>query len=600
VTTSITVPSNITTVNGNNFTISGTDTGSPQFNGAILTNASAGQTMNIQNLTVSGPVDGFQLCTNSNFLLYGILFNDASGTVDNVIVDHIFQFQNGAFGSCQTGRAIRAEGITGARTVTITNTTARDYQKTAFEARSIGTGSMTMNVSNSTAGPPHSLEGLMAQNGVTYVGAAGTVANNTIFASGDAQPGVGGNSAGTGVLLSGAHDVTVTNNTLTSPAAPRPGGDIGISVSAGSSTGIVISFNKVDRLRPDVPDTSGLGIDVFTPDGSRATLMCNTFSQWITNVVGAEQIACTPLPNGTECQAYSAPAPVVDSGKNYEQTEPFNIIDATPFTWTVDSGTLPPGLSLSSGGAITGTPTAPGTYNFTMQLVDSTGLTATQAQTITIASGGCAPAENPSITIKKSPSSQTVARGGTATFHITVTNTGNVTLTNVSVSDPNSANCNRDLGTLAAGASTTYTCTRSNVRKKFVNTAEAVGTAPSGTTVRASARAAVTVAAIQIVKGPNAQHAVNGVARFRITVTNIGNVRLRKVRVADPSTPGCNRRLGTLAAGASKTFSCTRQNVTKSFLNRAGVVGTAPNGRISVTDVDAAAVLVTKKPVFTG
>jgi hypothetical protein len=40
--------------------------------------------------------------------------------------------------------------------------------------------------------------------------------------------------------------------------------------------------------------------------------------------------------------------------------------------------------------------------------------------------------------------------------------------------------------------------------------------------------------------------------------------------------------------------------VTKSFLNRAGVVGTAPNGRIRVTDVDAAAVLVTKKPVFTG
>ena len=47
----------------------------------------------------------------------------------------------------------------------------------------------------------------------------------------------------------------------------------------------------------------GLGIDVFTPDGSNATLICNTFSQWITNVVGAEQIACTPLPNGAECQA---------------------------------------------------------------------------------------------------------------------------------------------------------------------------------------------------------------------------------------------------------------------------------------------------------
>jgi uncharacterized repeat protein (TIGR01451 family) len=266
-----------------------------------------------------------------------------------------------------------------------------------FEAR----GSTIMNVSGSTAGPSHPLEGLIAQNGVSIVGAAGTVENNTIFGSGDAQAGVGGNSAGTAVLLFGAHDVTVTNNTLTSPAAPRPGTDVGISVAA-RSTGIVISFNKVNRVGPDVPDTSGIGIDVFTPGGSMATLICNTFSNWKTNVVGAEQISCTPLPNGIECQAYSAPAPAVDSGKNYDPTTPLfanpdvlprlgdGIIDAAPFTWTVDSGSLPPGLSLSSGGAITGTPTAAGTFNFTMKVVDSTGLTATQAQTITIAPD-CAP-----------------------------------------------------------------------------------------------------------------------------------------------------------------------------------------------------------------
>ena len=137
-------------------------------------------------------------------MLYGIFFNGAGGgSVTNVTVDHIFQFQNGAFGSCQTGRAIRADN---SGTVTITNTVVRDYQKSGFEAR----GSTIMNLSGSTAGPSHPLEGLIAQNGVSIVGAAGTVANNTIFGSGDAQPGVGGNGAGTAVLLSGAHDVTVT------------------------------------------------------------------------------------------------------------------------------------------------------------------------------------------------------------------------------------------------------------------------------------------------------------------------------------------------------------------------------------------------------
>jgi uncharacterized repeat protein (TIGR01451 family) len=404
VTSPITVPPTITTVDGGGHIISATDLANPadptdhtipQWNGGIVTNAGAGQTMNIKNVTITGPAAGFSLCNNSGNVLYGIFFNGAGGgSVTNVTVDHIFQFQNGAFGSCQTGRAIRADN---SGTITITGTTVRDYQKSGFEAR----GSTIMNLSGSTAGPSHALEGLIAQNGVSIVGAAGTVENNTIFGSGYTQS-VGGPGASTAVLLFGAHDVTVTNNTLTSPAAPRPGTDVGISVVV-RSTGIVISFNRVNRLGPDAPDDVGLGIDVFTPDGSTATLICNTFSQWKINVVGAEQIACTPLPSGTVCRAYSAPAPVVDSGKNYGQTplrftdpdvlplaDPV-IVDATPFIWTVDSGSLPPGLSLSSAGAITGTPTTAGTSNFTLKVVDSTGLTATQAQTITIAPQNCTP-----------------------------------------------------------------------------------------------------------------------------------------------------------------------------------------------------------------
>jgi uncharacterized repeat protein (TIGR01451 family) len=421
VTTSLTVPATITTVDGGGHIISATDlngadpsvhTPIPQWNGGIVTNT-PGQAMNIRNVTITGPAAGFSLCNNSGNVLYGIYFNGAAGgSVTNVTVDHIFQFQNGAFASCQTGRAIRADS---SGTITITGTTVRDYQKSGFEAR----GSTIMNVSGSTAGPSHPLEGLIAQNGVTIFGAGGTVKNNTIFGSGDeglSPPGCGNCSpaAGTAVLLLAAHDVTVTNNTLTSPVAPRPGTDIGISVS-GNSTGIVISFNRVNRLGPDVPDPDGIGIDVFTPDDSKATLICNTFSKWKINVVGAEQIACTPLPKGIECQAYSAPAPDVESGKNYEQTRPFDIIDATPFTWTVDSGALPPGLSMSSAGAITGTPTAAGTFKFTMKLVDSTGLTDTQAQIIAIAPDGCP-------TVDKEADSPTVTAGGLAGYRITVTN----------------------------------------------------------------------------------------------------------------------------------------------------------------------------------
>jgi hypothetical protein len=366
----ITVPASITTIDGGGHTISADDAGAPQFNGGVLTNAGPGQTMNIENLTISGPAAGFQLCTNSTNVLYGIFFNDASGSVDNVTVEHIFQFQNGAFGSCQTGRAIRADGAGSAQTITITNTVVTDYQKSGFEAR----GSMTMNLSGSTAGPPHPLAGLIAQNAVSIVGASATIANNTIIGSGDEQPGVGGGTDGTGVLLFGANNVTVDHNTITGG-----GTDIGVSVTAGS-TNISISFNQVGRTGPDSPDPTGHGIQV--DPGSTATLICNTFSGWNTNIVGAIQMSCTPLPDGTECETYSANELSVEGG-------------TAPFTWSVESGTLPPGVSLSpSDASITGTPTEAGSFTFTPLVADSSEptLTATQAQTITIAPDCAAPA----------------------------------------------------------------------------------------------------------------------------------------------------------------------------------------------------------------
>lgn len=73
-------------------------------------------------------------------------------------------------------------------------------------------------------------------------------------------------------------------------------------------------------------------------------------------------------------------------GTAYSQT--ISLAGGTsPITWSVSSGSLPPGLSLNSGtGVISGTLTAIGTYSFTIKATDSTGASTTKALSIQVSS----------------------------------------------------------------------------------------------------------------------------------------------------------------------------------------------------------------------
>jgi len=56
----------------------------------------------------------------------------------------------------------------------------------------------------------------------------------------------------------------------------------------------------------------------------------------------------------------------------------------SPYLWSISVGSLPPGLTMSIVGSITGTPTAAGTWNFTVKVTDSTAQTSTKALSITV------------------------------------------------------------------------------------------------------------------------------------------------------------------------------------------------------------------------
>src|SRR5262249_21242880 len=78
----------------------------------------------------------------------------------------------------------------------------------------------------------------------------------------------------------------------------------------------------------------------------------------------------SPLPNGTVSTAYSQS--LVATG------------GTPPYMWSVTSGTPPAGLTLSAAGTISGTPTAAGAANFTVQVRDNASRTVTKPLAITI------------------------------------------------------------------------------------------------------------------------------------------------------------------------------------------------------------------------
>jgi hypothetical protein len=120
--------------------------------------------------------------------------------------------------------------------------------------------------------------------------------------------------------------------------------------------------------------------------GSEATLTCNTFSGWATDLSGATQAPCittTSVPGGSTGTPYSATITTVGG--------------TAPYTYRITSGTVPPGLTLAPDGTLSGTPTAAGTYTFIVQSTDAHGATDTQQMTVTISAPTSATTQGPPV-----------------------------------------------------------------------------------------------------------------------------------------------------------------------------------------------------------
>jgi len=201
---------------------------------------------------------------------------------------------------------------------------------------------------------------------------------------------------------------------------------------------------------------------------------------------------------------------------------------------------------------------------------------------------------DPSIQIAKTPDLQTVVRGEGASFVIGVTNTGDVTLTNVTVSDAEASDCDRVFAELPPEGHRICGCSVASVIGDFVNTAAVSGLTPMGGEVTHSDVATVEVLSpdIQISKSPDLQLVPRGSsASFEIAITNTGEVTLTTVAIVDSLTSNCDNGFAELRVGESRRYVCTSPSVMDDFTNTATVTAESPVGEI-VTDTDSASVLV--------
>ena len=188
------------------------------------------------------------------------------------------------------------------------------------------------------------------------------------------------------------YTITIDCPTIDVHPSTLPDGTVGhsynrtITASGGSNP---YTFMVSDGSLPPGLTLSSSGTLAGTPTtegGFTFTIQARdshgcTGKQEYTVKIDCSEITVKPfsLPKGTVNHPYSRI--ITASGGN------------SPYTFTLENGSLPPGLTLSPGGLLSGTPTAVGNFTFTILATDSYGCTGKRQYTVTI--DDC-----PSITVK--------------------------------------------------------------------------------------------------------------------------------------------------------------------------------------------------------
>lgn len=393
------------------FTVAAIDPGAPVISTATAGDASATVSFTAPASSGGGAITGYTVTSSPG----GFTSSGAASplTVSGLTNGTAYTFTVTATNSAGTGSAsVASNSVTpqGAQTITFANPGAKNFGDSPQLLATASSGLAVTFTSTTTAVCT-----------VTATGVLTTVSPGTCS--------IDVNQAGDGTWLA-APAVTQAF------AIVVPGGAVSFATASPlpNATGGVAYSQTITALGGATPYTFTLVSGAlptgmtFTSSGalSGTPLTAGTFNftlrvtdaaiqtadQSYQLVVSAPAIALTPasLPVGTVGQAYAQT--LTTSG------------GTAPYAYTVTAGALPAGLTLSSAGALSGTPTTAGSFNATVTTTDQHGFQGTQSYVIAVGEAAPVAADD----------SASMTANGAAT--IAVTNNDGGLITGIAVTQP--------------------------------------------------------------------------------------------------------------------------------------------------------------------
>jgi uncharacterized repeat protein (TIGR01451 family) len=181
----------------------------------------------------------------------------------------------------------------------------------------------------------------------------------------------------------------------------------------------------------------------------------------------------------------------------------------------------------------------------------------------------------------------TILLGQTIHYRLILTNSGTVALTGVNVADQNAPDCDRQVGNLAVGASTTidctYTPTEAGVRSNMALIDSNEAALAASDTVFTNVIDPDTV--LTAVKSADDTVQVGEPIDYTIEITNTGDEALTGVAVDDANAPGCSGPVADIPVGDSTTVDCTFTTMAPGARTNTAVVSTDQLPDITTNEV---------------